>query len=345
MAQLKFPSPFSRAYVESPQLLQDALDRIHIGPFQADGELHEADEGVTLRPWTTFRRVLDHLYEHPDRFRSVTPSARWLEWLQELDDQAPFSPTDKLDLMRSLWKLMEKANDGKPSHTYTMRECEWELLDRRTWTERSRPPPITQLQVLKWRHWRPAQLRDLEPTTQRALEEKLRIHWSNRLISHLIPFAAEIPAMAAMMGEGDDHLEFLHLLGDARFSTLMQRCLFFEKLKKQGLLQVPWTEPPEAAVRQMLSKLHALGVHSQLHPTGLGHFEVVQHQVSDLGRRVFAQAPSKEEVYPRDTANNRIHSSAEGSGSLSGGYLGPGKGCGCRWRCLPLKRGSGTGWH
>ena len=60
--------------------------------------------------------------------------------------------------------------------------------------------------------------------------------------------------MAAVMGDGDDHQEFLHLLGGARFSTLRQRCLFFEKLKKQDLLQVPWTE---SAVRQMLSKLQA----------------------------------------------------------------------------------------
>ena len=60
--------------------------------------------------------------------------------------------------------------------------------------------------------------------------------------------------MAAVMGDGGDHQEFLHLLGDARFSTLRQRCLFFEKLKKQDLLPVPWAEP---AVRQMLSKLQA----------------------------------------------------------------------------------------
>ena len=246
MAQFKFPSPFSRAYLRSPQLLQDALAKLQIGPFQTDGELlclmfltpaeDEPDEtGVTHRPWTTFSRVLNDLYDHPDQFKSVTPS-------------------DKLDLMRSLWKLMEKATDGKPSHTFSIQECGWELCDRKTWAERYRPPPITQLQVLKWRHWKPAQLKDLEPTTQRALEEKLRSHWANRLISNLIPFAAEIPAMAAVMGDGDDHQEFLHLLGDARFSTLRQRCLFFERLKKQDLLQVPWTE---SAVRQMLSKLQA----------------------------------------------------------------------------------------
>ena len=206
LAQFKFPSPFSRAYLGSPQLLQDALARIHIGPFQTDGELlclmfltpvqDEPDEtGVTLRPWTTFSRVLTDLYDHPDQFRSVTPSDRWLEWLQELDEQAPFTPPDKLGLMRSLWKLMEKATDGKPSHTFTMQECVWELCDRKSWTDRYRPPPITQLQVLKWRHWRPAQLRDLEPTTRRALEEKLRAHWANRLISHLI---WETPGLAPL---------------------------------------------------------------------------------------------------------------------------------------------------
>ena len=75
---------------------------------------------------------------------------------------------------------------------------------------------------------------DLEPTTQRALEEN-------------------IPAMAAVMGDGNDHEEFLHLLGDARFSTLRQRCLALEKLKKHGGLQIPWTEK---SVRSLLSNLH-----------------------------------------------------------------------------------------
>ena len=243
MAQFKFPSPFSRAYLRSPQLLQDALARIRIGPFQTDGEL------LCLMFLTPVDDEPDEtgndLYDHPDQFKSVTPSD---SWFQELDEQAPFTPADKLDLMRSLWKLMEKATDGKPSHTFSIQECVLEFCDRKTWSERYRPPPITQLQVLKWRHWKPAQLKDLEPTAQRALEEKLRSHWANGLISH------EIPAMAAVMGDGDDHQEFLHLLGDARFSTLRQRCLFFERLKKQDLLQVPWTE---SAVRQMLSKLQA----------------------------------------------------------------------------------------
>lgn len=54
------------------------------------------------------------------------------------------------------------------------------------------------------------------------------------------------------MGDGNDHEEFLHLLGDARFSTLRQRCLAFEKLKKHGGLQIPWSEK---SVRALLTNL------------------------------------------------------------------------------------------
>eukprot|EP00434_Breviolum_minutum_P002202 symbB.v1.2.001939.t1/scaffold55.1/size374282/21 len=210
-------------------------------------------DGVGSRPWEAFRRVLEDLGEHSDETQSVIPSEQWKQWFLGLDERVPFSPTDAADLERSLWQIMEKVTCGKPSYTFTPREYGWEHHDREMWQSRHRPPPITQLQLAKWRQWRPAQLRDLEPTTQRALEEKLRQHWSNRLISHLAPHASDIPAMAAVMGDGNDHEEFLHLLGDARFSTLRQRCLALEKLKKHGGLQIPWTEK---SVRSLLSNLH-----------------------------------------------------------------------------------------
>ena len=37
LAQFRFPSPFARAYLASPPLLQEALDRLHIGPFHPEG--------------------------------------------------------------------------------------------------------------------------------------------------------------------------------------------------------------------------------------------------------------------------------------------------------------------
>ena len=70
LSQFKFPSPFTRAYLHSPQLVQDALETFNIGPFHADGELlcmcflQPCDDppradGVGSRPWEAFRRVLD----------------------------------------------------------------------------------------------------------------------------------------------------------------------------------------------------------------------------------------------------------------------------------------------
>ena len=229
--KFKFPSPFTRAYLASPPLLQEALEELNIQPVQSDGELlclwflrpstePPAADGILSRPWEDFKRVLEALEEHSEETQSVVPSEAWQQWFQALDDKVPFTQSEETDLVKSLWNLMERTGNGKPSHTFTPRECEWESQDREVWHSRHRPPPITQLQLSKWRRWKPSQVRDLEPTTQRALEEKLRQHWSDRLISHLAPHAAEIPAMAAVMGDGNDHEEFLHLLGDARFSTL-----------------------------------------------------------------------------------------------------------------------------
>lgn len=148
----------------------------------------EADLGtpsvVSWRLWRSIRK------EPNQWFHQTTGEAGF--W----DERVPFTPSDASDLERSLWTIMEKTACGKPSHTYTPRECGWELHDRGIWHSRNKPLPITQLQLAKWRHWKPAQLRDLEPTTQRALEEKLRQHWSNRLISHLgwSPDLAKCPA-------------------------------------------------------------------------------------------------------------------------------------------------------
>ena len=163
LSQFKFPSPFTRAYLHSPQLVQEALEAFNIGPFQADGELlcmwflQPSDDppradGVGSRPWEAFRRVLEDLGEHTDQTQSVIPSEQWKQWFLGLDERVPFSPSDAADLERSLWQIMEKVTCGKPSYTFTPREYGWEHHDR----SRHRPPPITQLQLAKWRHWRPA---------------------------------------------------------------------------------------------------------------------------------------------------------------------------------------------
>ena len=166
LSQFKFPSPFARAYLHSPQLVQEALEAFNIGPFQADGELlcmcflqpsddPPSADGSGSRPWEAFRRVLENLGEHTGQTQSVIPSEQWRQWFLGLDERVPFSPSDASDLERSLWLIMEKVTCGKPSYTFTPREYGWEHHDREVWQSRRRPPPITQLQLAKWRHWRP----------------------------------------------------------------------------------------------------------------------------------------------------------------------------------------------
>ena len=95
LSQFKFPSPFTRAYLHSPQLVQEALEAFNIGPFQADGELlcmwflqpcddPPKKDGVGSRPWEAFRRVLEDLGEHTDQTQSVIPSEQWNKWFLKI---------------------------------------------------------------------------------------------------------------------------------------------------------------------------------------------------------------------------------------------------------------------
>ena len=105
--------------------------------------------------------------------------------------------------------------------------------------------------VARWRHWKPRQLQETDPITQRQLEKELRLKWAQRLICLLAPFADKIPNMASVMGK-DQEREWIDLLGDTRFRTLRIHCLALENLQAQGFSQVPWTE---ADVRDHLNRM------------------------------------------------------------------------------------------
>ena len=116
---------------------------------------------------------------------------------------------------------------------------------------RDDPPPLQQPELLKWRHWRPGKIREMEPTTQRALELHMRGKWAERLLAHFAPFAKHIAYMQDILGE-DFRKEALDLLGDSRFRTLRQHCLVYESLRKRGFTVIPWQE---RHVRSLLNQL------------------------------------------------------------------------------------------
>ena len=95
LSQFKFPSPFTRAYLNSTQLAQEALGYLNIGPFQSDGEflcmcfLKPSEnppnaEGLGSRPWEAFRRVLEDLGEHSDQwFLQINGDNGSWGWMRE----------------------------------------------------------------------------------------------------------------------------------------------------------------------------------------------------------------------------------------------------------------------
>ena len=58
-----------------------------------------------------------------------------------------------------------------------------------------------------------------------------------RLISHLAPHASDIPVMAAVMGDGNDHEEFLHLLGDAPSTPLGKGALLWKSSRNMEVFR------------------------------------------------------------------------------------------------------------
>ena len=88
----------------------------------------------------------------------------------------PLSAGDLADLWDSLWLLLMAAADGKLSENFSPLENEWDRQDQLRWFSRDDPPPLQPPELLKWRHWRPGKIREMEPTTQRALELHM---WGN----------------------------------------------------------------------------------------------------------------------------------------------------------------------
>ena len=146
---------------------------------------------------------------------------------------------------------MAPPPDGKLSENFSPLENEWDRQDQLRWFSRDDPPPLQQPQLLKWRHWRPGKIREMEPTTQRALELHMRGKWAERLLAHFAPFAEHIAYMQDILGE-DFRKEALDLLGDSRFRTLRQHCLVYESLRKRGFTVIPWQE---RHVRSLLNQL------------------------------------------------------------------------------------------
>ena len=67
--------------------------------------------------------------------------------------------------------------------------------------------------ITKWRRWKPDQIHNLEPITQRQIENYLRTKWQERTLAHFIPVAALIPFMNKVMTAADPDQEYKDFFG------------------------------------------------------------------------------------------------------------------------------------
>ena len=252
-SDLLVPSPFGRLFLRLPPWLQEALRDHGFGPHQSDGHvlmlacLRPAVEGdiLVIDDQPTLEEVGDRL-TWTDSFAHILNSA-----LTRMGGGDPDSgdPMEVHELMVNLLSLVPRGPDPT---AYSERQLRWEISDREKWAKSFTPSPLTNLQLVKWRHWKPSRIKEVGPVNQKVLENHLRRKWAERLLSHLVPYASGIPHLAPLRGDNETQ-EFFDLLGDTRFRTLRQRCLVLEQMVKWGL-PIPWQE---THVRQLLNDLRS----------------------------------------------------------------------------------------
>ena len=245
-------TPFGRAFALLPEHVLRTLLLESIAPIQSDGELliSLCYERVPREHATG--EEFNHLYQLDDLTQGWTR-----QLVDELVDKilrrlpGPPEAADRTEAVQSLVHLLQMVPAGKSSWKYTANEVDYSIQDRANWVAWGTEPVVLPTPVAKWRHWKPSNIKDEQPITQRRLEQELRDKWAQKLVAHLAPFADKIPAMAAVKGANSER-EYIDLLGDTRFRTLRIYCLGLENLHKLGFTSIPWLEND---VRDLLNRL------------------------------------------------------------------------------------------
>ena len=111
---------------------------------------------------------------------------------------------DHMEVHLQMLELLAKVRGGPDPTAYSERQLRWEIVDRERWLNSFIPAPITDLKLVKWRHWKPSRIKELGPINQKVLEGHLRRKWAERLLAHLIPHAGEIPHLAPLRGDNEE---------------------------------------------------------------------------------------------------------------------------------------------
>ena len=187
-SSLLVPSPFGRAFLRAPPWLQETLRHHGFGPDQSDGH-------VVVHSCVRLATEEDELVleDHPD-FVDIGSRVTWTTTfgyilntaLTRMGGGDP-AAGDHMEVHQQMVELLAKVRGGPDPTAYTERQLRWEIVDRERWLNSFIPSPITDLKLVKWRHWKPSRIKELGPINQKVLEGHLRRKWAERLLAHLIP--------------------------------------------------------------------------------------------------------------------------------------------------------------
>ena len=100
----------------------------------------------------------------------------------------------------------------------------------------------SEVPLKKWKHFRSRHVKDLPQQSQLEIERGLKFLWLDRLLAHLIPFAASIPEMAKVRLSDDPIQEYRDLFGKLRWRSIRIYTVHLESMLKAPKFQIPWNE-------------------------------------------------------------------------------------------------------
>ena len=234
-------TPYTRCWDVAPQHVYDTLVEEGYSPRQSEGELLALRCLKVRMPPELPREPFIALEFFGDLFSEGLTAPGPLDliatsYAYDLVASAlsklpqPVSQEQGEETADAFYQILLQVPAGRPSDSFSPLQLQWDMEDMKIWHHRDEPPPLLQPELLKWRHWKPRNLKDEEPTTQRAEVGGA---------AHFAPYAEHLPHVAPLVGP-NFRTELGHLLGDTRFRTIRQHCLAHEGLRKRGFVAIPW---------------------------------------------------------------------------------------------------------
>ena len=267
-------SPFWKAFLRVPSLLSSTLASWGIFPIEQDGPL----VFELLSDDVTFTALIKDIVSlHGSKLDSqecCSLTQHWFSLLQSILATLGISSQDGYpsSVLRVSSSPSMDASGSIPSDS-----SEPLIFDLGLWAHDAlslkqffkanfqKSVSISEIPLKKWKHYRSRDVKALPPQSQMEIERALKFRWLDRLLGHLIPFAATIPNMAKVMSSEDPVQEYKDLFGKLRWRTIRIYTVNLETMLRLPKFKVPWLE---STVRALLQQCR----HEEVRPSKISSY-------------------------------------------------------------------------